>query len=618
MRISSLNTQQEIQKLESDIQYHDRLYWTDNNPEISDEEYDQMHVRLKELKSNSPVLTKIHTPTVRSKGKVIHDIEMQSLDKAYTIPEVIKFAEKFARSEQEKYLIQPKYDGISGEQFEKVLSTRGDGKIGDDITDKSPLIDIEVMGYLGPIEQFIQSTSRIRGEIIMKFSKFNEIKDKVLRRDGSQYTIPRAAVVGLLGQKTVDPSIGRVLTFVEFNFYNQILTLEQMRTYDWTVFIDQVRNWDYPTDGLVIKLADIEYRESLGSTSHHPRGQIALKHGNPRAETTINGVEWSMGKRKLTPVGLIEPITLAGAVIKRVSLHNAKFILDKNLHFNDQVIVERCGEIIPHVVSKANKQNNGLPRTIISLSKCPECGGRIEYREPELYCLNEDCTGKLLNQLNDSVSRLGIDYLAKATIEKMIDNLGVKSIIDILTLTEQDISLLDGFKEQSTSNLKNEIDKIRIKPIEDWRILSCLNLKGIGKTMSKKLLSRYSLSELRALYQTDLEHIDGIGPERAKLVDAGLIANRYNIDMLIKMFPSIIKTKGAKTLGNVCFTGKSTQPRNYWKQKAEAKGYNVCSSVSKDVGLLVTNNPNSQSTKMKKARKQGTKIISYEEFEAIT
>ncbi len=592
------------------IVYHNKRFWIDNNPEISDTEYDLIEEKLKKIDPNNKVFKQINDIKLKHKtkrGKVKHNTPMLSLGKVYTKDNLNKWADNVARSSNERFILQPKLDGVSGDHEEGILSTRGDGFVGENISDKAPLIN-----YIGP-----KNSSTIlelldlnrRGELIMNKLTFEKNKHKILRTDGSQYKTPRGAVSGLLMRDNVDKSLGRVISFIDFNTYSMCYTLDELKLVDLVELEKELKDWDYGVDGFVIKLEDQEYSHSLGYTSHHPKGQIAFKFANPFAESVLLDIEWSIGKRKITPVGLIKPIILNEAEIKRVSLHNGKFILDNDLHINDIVTVERAGEIIPHI--KDSKP--GIDRTSIILNNCPNCGTEVVYDEPEIYCPNKECGGTAIKKFYDSCVRIGIENIGEATVKKLL-NIGINNLVELFSLRLCDIMLLESFAETSSNNLYNEIQKIKNKSINDWRILSSLNLNGIGTTLSKKLLSKYELFEILIMSEDDLANIDNIGPERARELSEGLYNNEDYLNNLIDIFPEVIDSCHVVVKGKICFTGSGPKKRDFYKKLSEEKGYTSCNSVTKDLTILVTDNPNSTSSKMKKAIKNKTKIVDYEQF----
>ncbi len=597
------------QILEELINYHNQKYWEENTQEISDIEYDELINELQLIDPENQLLKKIFSPKKNIKReKIIHKIPMLSLNKVYNKKDLIKWCRSVMRNENEIFLVQPKFDGISGSFTDGILSTRGNGQIGENISSKIPLIK-----YFSKSHAYFKLNElkeNARGELIITNETFERVKDILTKSDGTKYKTPRGLCSGLLMKDETDIKNENIIHFINFNTSSIECNLKSIQEINIDDTQKQLSEIGYATDGFVIKLKDEEYSNKLGFTSHHPKGQIAYKFNNPYKETILIDIEWSVGRYTITPIGLIKPININNSTISRVSLHNGKFIIDKNIHIGDFLTIEKAGEIIPHVKSVRSGQNT----TEITLETCPRCGEKITYDDPEIVCNNPNCVGKNVRNLYDSIIRIGIENLGPSTVQKLVD-IGVESILDIFVLTKEDLIGLPGFKEKSIDNLYEEIQKVKNRPIEDWRILSSLNLKGIGSSMSKKLLLENSLTELKQMNTDDLIEISNIGGERANELFTGLFINQPHMDMLETFFPSIISSKNQKIKGKVCFTGKGNKSRQYYKQMAERDGFIVCSSVTKDLNFLVTDNLNSNSNKMKIAKQNNIQILTYNQID---
>ena len=612
-------SQKRIRELEHLIQYHDKKYWIDNKPEISDIEYSNLKQELRSLDSNNPLLQKVHNalPPSNKREKVKHNIPMLSLDKKYSVPELLAWCASVARSPQEVFRIEPKLDGCSACVDNNIIATRGDdGITGENITNKNVIMTYEGKDIICSMEDL--DPRRDLGEILVKKSTLAN-NDKLVRKNGKKYKHTRSAAVGLLALDEPNLSVGRSLAFVSFDRYSWKLTLEKMQTINWEDWIKDIKHWDYPTDGLVIKLDDDDYSHSLGYTSHHPKGQIALKFGNPTGDTTLIDVVWHLGKGKITPVGHVSPVVIDGFEINKISLHNMAYILDKDIAINDEITIERCGEIIPQYKCHKNRPNT---RSIPTITLCPVCGETVVYDDPDIRCTNQYCPGYLLKQLTDAVERLGIDNIGPGTIDKLIDVHKIEDIADIFDLTVDDYLELEGFKETSANNAYNEVQKVcNQSSIEDWRVLACFNIPTIGTRMAKKILKEYSFDQLLTLTEQDLVDIDNIGPERAKYIYEWFIDtdNIHIVKRLLDHLPDLVNTKDQMVKGSICFTGKDPKGlgRTHYQKLAENAGFEFCKSVTKNLNYLVTHDVNSNSTKMQKAIKNGTAIIDYEQFENL-
>lgn len=587
--------------LENEIRRHNYLYWVENKPQISDSEYDKLVNELAEIDPDNELIAKIHTPKVFSNGKVKHLKPMLSLEKAYSVDEVLKWCRKVKRSDSELFVLQPKYDGVSGELFLGVLSTRGDGVIGEDITNKLSIIKILKGGVVVPGTDCKED---VRGEIVILKSEFEEVQRKIPRKDGQPYKNLRNAVGGILNRDDIDSSVGLLLTLIDFGWASVYLMFEGIDEFDWKRYIEVVKSSDFPADGLVVKVADPKYVEELGATSHHSKSEISLKFENPCGETILIDVVGSLGKHTVTPIGRVKPVEVSGITIKNVNLHNWKYVQEHDLHIGDIVIVERAGDVIPDIKSSSP----GDTRKEIRIDTCPVCGDLLDYAEPELICINDNCPGKHVNILMDAVTRIGIERLGLPTLKKMVATLGVSDLVDVFNLTKEDILAMDGFGETSTQNLFNEIQKVKQNGVEEWQILASLNLPGIGRTLSQKLLEQKSLEELRSISVPEFITFNDIGFERASVIVEGLFANSYYIDRLLETLPIKERQVVSSDMITVCMTGKFDRKKSEYKKLFEPLGILIVDDVKDGIDYLVCDELKG-STKQRKAEKLGIPII---------
>lgn len=586
--------------LEKEITRHNHLYWFLNNPEISDTDYDKLVREYDELVPGNTFTSQIFTPSISSEGKVTHINPMLSLDKVYSKEELLKWASKYARDEDEPFVIELKYDGCSAELANEVLSTRGDGHVGEDISSKIGIIDFDT--YSNGKDSKYQ-----RGELILLEKDFEENKHLFVRKDGTPFKNTRQAVPGLLNRDDITEEIKGFIKFINFDYIRYHIPFKELSNFDY----EKMKEFsEIPIDGLVVKLADIEYRNSLGFTSHHPKGEIAYKFANPEAETILLDVEWSAGKNDLTPVGKVEPVEISGVTVSNVNLHNMKYIIDKDICIGDILTIERAGDVIPDFVSRVPGEN----RISITITTCPFCGATVEYIEPKMVCTKDNCVGKKLQKLCDSVTRIGIERLGKPTILKMIEVLHVDSLADILTLKLSQIQTLPGFGETSSLNLFNEIQKVIENGVYEWQILASLNLTGIGKTLSKDLLDKSETIE--NLLQMDLENFENMGEIRAQILREGIRSNLTYIFRLKTILPvkTTIENGSSESKGTICFTGKFPEQKKFYYKIAEEKGLEVVEKVSKDLTYLAVADPSKGSNKQTTAEKYGVKILSIEQF----
>ena len=582
------------------IEYHNHRYWELGEPEIPDERYDELLRALARLAPDHPLLNAVNAPAVATLGKVRHLQPMLSLDKAYSLEEVLAWVRKTVRSADEVLLVEPKYDGISAYFDGRQLSTRGDGLVGEDISDKVPLIELEAPGYRGPLER------PVRGEIVIRDDDFRTLYSRIRRKNGGLYKNSRNAVAGIMGLKDASDlrRQGAKLTLVDYNLISHPVPADQLER-EWPQLVQEMEELPYPLDGIVLRLQDEAYFRSLGNTAHHPRGAIAFKFTNLRRQSRIVGVEWSFGKNCLTPVAELEPIELGGITIRRASLHNVQNLIDKDLQIGDLATVERAGDVIPYIVSA----EPGSERRSMLITHCPGCGARLERRGPELCCPNPECFETRLQQLLAAVKNLGIERLGEPNLRRIMQKFQVRQLRQLFDLTPADFRQLEGFAEVSAENLYREIQKART--VNDFQVLAALNIPHVGLNIAKLLLSGRTLAQLRQLSEEELCAIPGIGPERARALAT---AFRDDADLLDELLGAVrlLESGGSSSAPTICFTGKMPEKRSHYEALARAHGYEPVDDVTRELKLLVAADPADQSGKLKKARAWKLKILSLE------
>ena len=598
-----------VAELEKLIAYHNELYWKKAAPEISDAEYDLLMRELESLQPDHPLITAVHGQAVASGGKVRHTEPMLSLDKAYSLEKVLEWADKYVRSADEMLLVQPKYDGISARWDNGVLVTRGDGSEGEDISDKVPLIELESVDYTGTLRR----EEPIRGEIVIRDDDFRNIYSRIRRKNGDVYKNSRNAVAGIMGLKEIDDiqAQGAKLTLVDYRKISYAYSRRDLPEY-FAELLEKIGNLPYPTDGVVIKIADEEYAASLGNTAHHPRGAIAFKFTNIRRQSVLRKVEWSFGKNCLTPVAEIDPVEIGGVTITHATLHNLQNVLDRDLCINDIIEVERAGDVIPYIVNSLPGEN----RESVLIKECPCCGSTLEQRGPELCCLNKDCFEVRLQNLLAAVRNIGIERLGEPTLRKMMQTLNIRTLRQIFELQTADIMKLESFKEKSAENLYKEIAKAR--KVTDFQLLASLNIPHVGLNVAKVILKTVPLDELRKADEENLANIAGVGPERARAIRSVLDEQSDFIDEMLSAVEVIhSKQSGGEELPTVCFTGKMPEKRSFYEDLARSKGFEPVDTVSKELSLLVAADLSGSGSKLTKAAKLGIKVVALADFLAM-
>lgn len=580
--------------LEEKIEEADKHYWETGENFVSDEVYEGWRNQLRRINPNNSVLTKVWGPVVSSLGKIKHTVPMLSLDKAYSAVEILKFINKVSRGPEEEFRFSPKADGSAAKRYRGgVLATRGHGGIeGENISDKIPLI--HMIGG-GPLSM-VPKNKELVGELVMLKSVFEK----------GGYTSIRNAVAGLLNRDNIIGSEEGVITFVTYDAYSMVEKSGSINEELISQYQEMCKDLPYETDGSVISLVDTEYAESLGSTSHHPRHSMAFKHVNCGEIVRSTGFELQVGKRKLTPVVHYEPTMIGGAVCSKATMHNWKNVMDRGFRIGDDLSVERAGGVIPKVVEVIC--NEGYSE-VCEYGVCPSCGSDTEYRAPELYCTNDECPEMLVQRLAFVCKTLDIKNVSAATIRQ----LGVSGIFDMYFLTVGDLVGLDRWGEKSASNFIAELDRVRRKEIEDWKIIKCLCIEGIGASVGKIILNKYNWDDAFTVSSDDLMVLDGIGK---------VIADRFVKERSVEEWQSLVEhfnvtcssDGGVKSeVGkSICFTGKF--PENKRIYQSMCTEWSIATSVTKELNLLVIPTVGFESSKVKKATKYGVKIITLEEF----
>ena len=604
---------QRKEQLIEDITKHDKMYWEKDAPIISDPDYDLLIQELAKIDPDNPLLHKVHSIGSESLIKVRHANPMLSLAKVYSLEELFAWCGKVARKPDEEFVIETKYDGCSADWDNHILSTRGDGVLGEDISSKVPITSILIGNEMLPIDDYKHS---VRGEIVFPKSVFGELQTVITRKSGKQYKNSRNACAGILRREDITEIVKeRILLFVPFDHTSIVVQYRDIASVDWDSIIDAAEKNDFPADGLVIKLADTEYGNSLGMVKHHRKCALALKFKNPGAWTKLLSVIWSSGKDCLTPVGQVEPVEISGVIVSNVNLHNMKNILDRHICIGDRIYVERAGDVIPYLA----KSEYGENRKFITIDICPDCGNLVQYIGPQMVCVNKMCPGKFINKLMDSIRRIGIERLGQPTLENMVSKLDVSNLVDIFNLREEQLLDLPRFAKRSAEKLYNEIQKVRIEGVYEWQILAAMNIRTIGETLSQTIIEHYSLEKLLSMISQvnvfdKLRQIDKIEITRATLIVVGLTEHEKYIKQLMDILP--IKTPIEKKEGllKICFTGKFAEKKKVYYEMLKDSDYEIVEKVTDDLAVLVVADPTKNSGKQKSAEKKGIQILGIDEF----
>lgn len=609
----------EKEKLEKIIKKCNDLYWSGQESPVSDIDYDKLVEKLRKLDPSNELVTKL--PEVEVKGKkVVHSKPMLSLAKAYSFEEVLKWCKKVARSENEEFKIQPKYDGLSGKLENGVLSSRGDGKTGEDYSAKLPFIKFEGKA---------RADGTWLGEMLITDEDFRYMKAAKLKgKSGNEFKNQRNAAAGLIGTDDLEylagldekmkPSGHSLLTFVDYELHSWYVELSDLEE-RWEEVKSLILKSGYPMDGIVIKLADEAYADSLGYTDHHPKGAIAFKFTNQSAWTVLREVQWSMGKDQLAAVGVVDAVDISGTTIKHVKLQLTapkssevkSWVLNGSLQLNDEVLVERAGDIIPHII----ESKPGVLRKKIQLDRCPFCGSPLVVEETSVRCSNARCQKKLVEKLKFAMLTLGFKGQGDAYAEKLFSLLGIDSVYKLITVEEKQLREHSEFGDKLVSLFIEQQQKA-LKEAGQLKALVAMDLPSIGKFVGKILLDHFGLEKILAGEATreKMLKLNGIGDVAATEASEALVQNRDEIEKTLSLFTSAREEKKpVSSRGKICFTGKMEHKRSELQFIAASYGWEPVDTMGAGV-LLVCADPSSTSTKMQKAKKLGCEVISEAEF----
>src|SRR5947209_883580 len=659
----------EVEKLREKIRYHDYRYHVLDDPEISDAEYDRLTNRLKEIEAAHPELITPDSPTQRVGGApregvqtVRHSRPMLSLDNAFSYDELRDFdrrVRELSGHEKIEYVAEHKFDGLSiSLQYEDSLLkrgvTRGDGTTGEDVTPNVktirsiPLrVDAAVRKKAGLPPDF-----EVRGEVMMSHKSFEELNRLQEEQGGKRFANPRNAAAGAV--RVLDPAIAaqRRLEFFAYYLYvdgrvpfkkhtDSLEALQQMQfkaSEDWKLCasIDDVLKyceaWEsrreklpYEIDGVVIKVNSTGIQQEIGFTAKAPRWAIAYKYPARQETTVVNDIIVQVGRTgALTPVAVLEPVQIGGVTVSRSTLHNMDEVERLGVQIGDTVIVERAGEVIPHVVKVVKE---GKQRRAFHMPKnCPECGTRIHKAEDEVAyrCVNAACPAKRKESLLHFAGRhaIDIDGLGDKIVDQLVDKGMVKDFADLYSLQLEKVAGLERMAEKSAQNLLDEIAASKKNSLA--RLIYALGIRFVGERTAQLLAEHFgSMEKLVSASEEELTEVTEVGPKVASSIVEFFseAANREVIKKLRKAGVNPTEEKCAPKSNKLAgktfvFTGAlEHRSREEAGELVKQHGGSVVSSVSKKTDYVVVGaEPGS---KYNKAKELGVTILTEGEFERL-
>jgi len=650
-----------IEVLRKEINHHNYKYYVENNPEISDYEYDQLLNKLEKLEQKFSDLISPDSPTQRVGGEpleefqtVSHKTPMLSLANTYNEQELIDFDTRVQKQVGTvDYIVEPKIDGAGiALYYENGIfvrgATRGDGIKGDDITQNLKTIhSIPLRLHNG-----VLSTVEVRGEVFMTKSGFKTYNKEQIKQGKQPFANPRNAAAGSIRQ--LDPSIVAerpldvfiyIISYSDTPFKTQEDVLQALKEagFKTNPFAKKVTNiyeaityckdlekkrdsLDYDIDGAVLKVNSIEKQKILGATSKNPRWAISYKFAAQQATTKLKDIDVQVGRTGvLTPVAILQPVDVGGVTVSRATLHNFDELNRKDIRILDTVLVERSGDVIPQVVKSITEKRTGNEKKKPIPKLCPICHTPILHKPGEvaIRCPNMMCPARLKWRMKYYASRdaMDIDHLGESTIDKLLDKNMVENVADLYDLTVQDVLQLEGFKEKSAHNLIESIEKSKKQNLS--RLIYGLGIRHVGKYAAQLLASHFpSIDKLTEATEEELKDIDGLGEKSAEAI-ATFFTSEENINLInrLKKYGVNTETTRPKTSQPLkgkkfVFTGSLTLPRSEAGDLVKKQGGIVTSSISKKVNYVVAGkNPGS---KFEKAKKQGIPIIKEDEFLYMT
>lgn len=602
-----------IAELEKHVREHNRRYFVENKPVISDYEFDRLVEALRQKAPKSKVLHEIGSgPLPKGEGVVEHTIPMLSLDKCYDDEALDEWASKFKGD----VIAMPKIDGCAvALRYDahgdlKVAATRGSGTIGEDITPN--------VKFIKDIPQTISLKSvEVRGEIYMPLSVFDRYK--------AEFANPRNLAAGAIKQKDPRKTGEYTLKFWGYEILGSDAETEMekralLKKNHFPVvetnhaahgelhkvfqkFLDHRDNYDFETDGVVFRINSVQEQGRVGSTAHHPRYAIAYKYQGDSAKTKLEEVEWSVSRTGIiTPVGIVTPVELSGATIARVSLHHAAMVKKWGLGIGSDVVVMRRGGVIPHLETVVTQGNHpvALPR------KCPSCGAKVEMRDDFLYCTNpKGCLRTKLGELSHFVKTIDCDGFGEKILEQLYLNELVVDPADLYMLTVEELLPLERMGETLAEKLVRNIQAKRELPLATF--LQALGISELAHHTAAILAKMGDIEKILKVSEEDLTAIHSIGPAIAQSVVHGLHEKRDLIHKLLKYIKITAAPKAVShKLGGKSFLFTGTMvamERKQAQSMVEQHGGVIVSGVSKTLDYLVVGDGSGAGSKLPKAEK---------------
>ena len=644
-----------IEQLTEAINYHNKLYYTDDNPEIEDYEYDKLFRELENIENEFPEFKKEDSPTNKI-GNIIldkfekfeHPIAMYSLSNVMNEEEFLDFDNRMQKElniKDIKYTVENKFDGLAYEEGKLIIaSTRGDGRIGENVTN-----NVKVMNN---VPKNIKEKRKliVRGEALITKKDFEILNRERENLEELPFANARNAAAGGLRQLDSSESKKRRLKFFayqianykDFNITNEYKSMEFLSELGFEIegvhpnidlkdilyiynSIEESRSkMDYDIDGLVVKVDDVRYQEKLGFLSRAPRFAVAFKFKPEEKETILKNIEIQVGRTgALTPVAKLEPIQIGGVIVSNVTLHNPNEIKSKDIRIGDTVVVIRSGDVIPKIVKVVLDKRPLNSKPFVFPNKCPVCGGDTAITDGDVIvrCINEECPSKITRYIEYFVSKpaMNIDGIGKEWIALFTKSGLVKTPADLYKITKKQLFKFDRMGDKLADNMLNSIKSSKNTTLK--RFIYSLGMRQVGETTAD-LLAKYftSIDNFKKSTIEDLQNIEGIGEISAKSI-YDFLHNEKSLKLINDLldvgvnplFEKTIAIESPLTGKNVVITGSIEGfTRTSAKEAAERLGATVQSSVSKNTDILIVGDK--AGSKLKKAKDLGIDIMESYDF----
>ncbi len=621
-------------------------YYVLDNPIVTDEEYDRLYHEVLEYEKAHPEQIRFDSPTQRVGGvvregfeKAKHLSRMWSMEDLFSLEDLRAWVARVGKSvEVSDYLCEPKFDGASlnliydnGKLIQAI--TRGDGVEGEDVTENAKTIKSIplIIDYPDLIE--------IRGEVVIKLKDFEQINRERAHSDQPLFSNPRNAASGSLRQLDSSVTAKRKLFFYPwgvgvhslsykklFDLMNFVYSLgflepplrKQCHSIEeiealYQTFVEIRPTMEMMLDGMVVKVDEIALHEQLGYTVKYPKWMCAYKFPAIEKSTRIKDVIYQVGRTGvITPVAVVEPVDIEGAIVERASLYNFDEISRHDIRIGDRVIIIRSGDVIPKITKVQKEFRNGDEKPITRPTHCPVCGSELLDEGILIKCQNLSCPARVVNSIRYFASRkcMDIEGLGEKIVAQLYDAGLIKSVLDLYGLRIEELLKLEGFKEKKAQNLLRAIEASKHK--EDHRLLNALGIEHIGEVASKTICARYG-NDYIDVSEEELIALEGIGPEMAASFCEFMRVNRETVQKLQGIIePTVHIQKEIEENPfkdkRVVLTGTMSQPREVIKDLLDGLGAKVSGSVSKKTDFLIYGED--AGSKYEKAKALGVRLLS--------